>query len=244
MLGETDAAMDYFASVMDMYRPADGVMTRAQADNAGLTELQTRNLNLYLELDALKVKYKTFLNYLVKANREAQDAFHVYTTKCCNQTDLQMHIEVKGVTSHEALRPRDKADLSLSVVELERWVVEATNWSTSPHFEYESIPVQLQYFDTVITESLRNIIALDGKNFVECIDLVKQTHSKMNSKFTRQVQFLETKKNLSVDWLDYSTQLYNNGRLEDVHSMTYDEFIVIKLTSKMPVELHAKIFTL
>ena len=241
---ETDAAMDYFSSVMDMYRPTDGVMTRAQADAAGLTKLQTRNLNLYLKTDVLKVKYKTFLHNLVKTNRKVKDAFHVYTTKCRNQTDLQMHIKAKGVTSHEVLHPRDKADLSLSVVELERWIVEAKNWSTSSHFEYESLPVQLQYFDTVITESLRNILALDGKSFVECIDLVKQRHSKMNSKFTRRVQFLETKKTSSVDWLEYSTQLYNNGRLADVHSMTYDEFIVIKLTSEMPVELRAKIFTL
>ena len=140
---ETDAAMDYFSSVMDMYRPTDGVMTRAQADAAGLTEFVTRNLNLYLKTDALKVKYKTFLNNLVKSNRKVQDAFHVYTTKCRNQTDLQMHIKVKGVTSHEVLRPRDKADLSLSVVELERWIVEAKNWSTSSHFEYKSLPVQL-----------------------------------------------------------------------------------------------------
>ena len=241
---ETEAAMDFFSSVMEMYRPTEGVMTRAQADAAGLNELQIRNLNLYLEMDALKVKYKTFLNSLVAANRKLQDEFHLYTTKCHNKTDLQMCIEAKGVTSHEALRPQDRADVSLSVVELERWSVEPLNWSTSSHFEYESLPVQLQYFDTVITESMRNILALDGKSCVQCIVMVKQTHSKMNSKFTRRVQFLENKKTSSVDWLEYSTQLYNNGRLADVHLMTYDEFIVIKLTSEMPVELRAMIFTL
>ena len=40
---ECDSAMDYFASVMDLYRPGDGVITRAQADAANLTELQTKN---------------------------------------------------------------------------------------------------------------------------------------------------------------------------------------------------------
>ena len=45
---ETDSAMDYFSSVMEMYKPSDGVMTRAQADAANLTELQTKNLNIYL----------------------------------------------------------------------------------------------------------------------------------------------------------------------------------------------------
>ena len=66
----------------------------------------------------------------------------------------------------------------------------------------------------------------------------------MNSKFTRRVNFLETKTNSSTDWLEYSTMLYNNGKLADVNSMTYDEFIVIKLTSEMPLELRQKIFTL
>ena len=242
---ETDSAMDYFASVMEIYRPSDGVMTRAQADAANLTELQTKNLQIYLETDALKVKYKTFLTNLVKENRKLQDQFVLYSTKCRNKTDLQMRIETKGISSHEALRPCDKGDLSLSVVELERWVVEATNWATSSHFEYETLPVQLQYLETVITDPMRNIIQLDGKTFLKCIDIVKATHAKMNSKFTRRVNFLETKKNSSSDWLEYLTQLYiNNGKLADVHSMTYDEFIVLKLTSEMPIELRSKIFTL
>ena len=170
---ETDSVMDYFSSVMDMYRPSDGVMMRTYAD---LTELQTKNLNIYLESDALKVKYKTFLANLVKENRKVQDQFVVYSTKCCNKTDIQMHIETKGFSSHEALRPRDKADLSLSVVELERWIMEATNWSTSSHFEYETLPVQLQYLETVITDPMRNIMQLDGKTFIECINIVKATH--------------------------------------------------------------------
>ena len=241
---ECDSAMDYFASVMDLYRPGDGVITRAQADAAYLSELQTKNLQIYLEADALKVKYKTFLANLVRENRKLQDEFVVYSTKCKNQTDLKMRIETKGISSHEALRPRDKGDLSLSVVELERWVVEATNWATSSHFEYETLPVQLQYLETIITDQMRNIIQLDGKNFLECIDTVKATHAKMNSKFTCHVNFLETKKTSSTDWLEYSTMLYNNGKLADVNSMTYDEFIVIKLTSEMPLELRQKIFTL
>ena len=191
---ECDSAMDYFASVMELYRPSDGVMTRAQADAANLTDLQTKNLQIYLETDALKVKYKTFLANLVKENRKLQDDFVLYSTKCRNKTDLKMHIETKGISSHEALRPRDKGDLSLSVVELERWVVEATNWATSSHFEYETLPVQLQYLETVIMDPMRNIIQLDGKTFLECIDIVKATHAKMNSKFTRRVNFLETKK--------------------------------------------------
>ena len=103
-----------------------------------------------------------------------------------------MCIETKGISSHEALHPRDKGDLSLSVVELERWVKEATNWATSSHFEYETIPVQLQYLETVIPDPMRNIIQLDGKTFLECIDIVKATHAKMNSKFTHCVKFLET----------------------------------------------------
>ena len=172
---ETDSAMDYFASVMEMYRPSDGVMTRAQVDAANLPEIQTKNLNIYLESDALKVKYKTFLANLVRENRKVQDQFVVYSTKCCNKTDLQMCIETKGISSHEALRPRDKADLSLFVVELERWIVEATNWATSSHFEYETLPVQLQYLETVITDPMRNIMQLDGKTFLECIQIVKAT---------------------------------------------------------------------
>ena len=181
---ETYSAMDYFASVMEIYRPSDGVMMRAQADAANLTELQTKNLQIYLESDALKVKYKTFLTNLVKENRKLQDQFVMYSTKCCNKTDLQMRIETKGISSHEALRPHDKGDLSLSVVELERLVVEATNWATSSHFEYKTLPVQLQYLETVITDPMRNIIQLDGKTFLKCIDIVKATHAKMNSKFT------------------------------------------------------------
>ena len=59
-------------------------MTRAQADAANLTDLQTKNLQIYLEMDALKVKYKTFLANLVKENRKLQDEFVVYSTKCCN----------------------------------------------------------------------------------------------------------------------------------------------------------------
>ena len=102
---ETDSAMDYFASVMEMYRPSDGVMTRARADAANLTELQTKNLNIYLESDALKVKYKTFLANLVRENRKVQDQFVVYSTKCRNKTDLQMCIETKGISSHEVLCP-------------------------------------------------------------------------------------------------------------------------------------------
>ena len=193
-----------FASVMEIYRPSDGVMTRAQADAANLTEIQTKNLQIYLEMDALKVKYKTFLTNLVKENRKLQDQFFMYSTKCCNKTDLQMHIETKGISSHEALCPRDKGDLSLSMVELERWVVEVTNWATSSHFEYETLPVQLHYLETVITDPMRKHIQLDGKTFLGCIDIVKATHAKMNSKFTRRVNFLETKKNSSSDWLEYS----------------------------------------
>ena len=127
------------------------------------------------------------------------------------------------------------------MVEIGRWVVEATNWATSSHFEYETLPVQLQYLETIITEQIRNIIQLDGKTFLECIDTVKATHAKMNSKFTCRVNFLETKKTSSTDWLEYSTMLYNNGKLADVHLMTYDEFIVIKLTSEMPLELRSKV---
>ena len=41
---ETDSTMDYFAIVMEIYRPSDGVITRAQDDAANLTELQTKNL--------------------------------------------------------------------------------------------------------------------------------------------------------------------------------------------------------
>ena len=241
---ECDSAMDYFASVMDLYRPADGVITRAQADANYLSELQTRNLEIYLKVDALKVKFKTFLTSLVRDNRKLQDDFVIYSTKCKNETDLKMRIETKGISSHEALRPRDKGDLSLSVVELERWVVESTNWATGSHFEYETLPVQLHYLETIITDQMRNIISLEGKTFTECITTVKATHAKMNSKFTRRVNFLETKKTSSTDWLEYSTMLYNNGKLADVNSMTYDEFIVIKLTSEMPLELRQKIFTL
>ena len=105
-----------------------------------------------------------------------------------------MRIETKGISSHEALRPKDRGDLALSVVELERWVVEATNWCNSSHFEYETLPVQLQYLETIITDQMRNILSLEGKTFLECIATVKTTHSKMNSKFSRRVNFLETKK--------------------------------------------------
>ena len=173
---ECDSAMDYFASVMDLYRPADGVITRAQADANYLSKLQTRNLEIYLEADALKVKFKTFLTSLVRDNRKLQDDFVIYSTKCKNESDLKMRIETKGISSHEALRPRDKGDLSLSVVELERWVVESTNWATSSHFEYETLPVQLQYLETIITDQMRNIISLEGKTFLECIATVKATH--------------------------------------------------------------------
>ena len=157
---ETDSAMDYFASVMEIYRPSDGVITRAQADAANLTELQTKNLQIYLEMD------KIFLANLVKENRKLQDQFVMYSTKCRKKTDLQMRIETKGISSHETLRPCDKGDLSLSMVELERWVVEATNWATSSHFEYKTLPIQLQYLETVITDPMRNIIQLDGKTFL------------------------------------------------------------------------------
>ena len=166
----------------------------AQADTNYLSKHQTRNLEIYLEADALKVKFKTFLAGLVAENRKLQDYFVTYATKCKNESDLKMRIETKGISSHEALRPRDKGDLSLSVVELERWVVDATNWATSSHFEYETLPVQLQYLETIITDQMRNIISLEGKTFLECIATVKTTHSKMNSKFTRRVNFLETKK--------------------------------------------------
>ena len=74
--------------------------------------------------------------------------------------------------------------------------MEATNWATSSHFEYETLPIQLQYLETVITDPMRNIMQLDGKTFLESIDIVKATHSKMNSKFTRRVSFLDTKKNI------------------------------------------------
>ena len=72
---ETYSAMDYFSSVMELYRPTEGVVTRAQADAAGLNDLQIRNLTFFLETDALKVKYKTFLNNLVKTNRKVQDIY-------------------------------------------------------------------------------------------------------------------------------------------------------------------------
>ena len=38
--------------------------------------------------------------------------------------------------------------------------------------------------------------------------------------------------------------LYNNSKLADVNTMSYDDFIIIKLTSEMPLELRQKIFTL
>ena len=241
---ECDSAMDYFSTVMDQYRPADGVITRAQADANNLTELQHRNLEIYLEADALKVKFKKFLAGAVAENRRIQDKFVTYTTKRKAESDLKMRIETKGISSHEALRPKDRGDLALSVVELERWVVEATNWCNSSHFEYETLPVQLQYLETIITDQMRNILSLEGKTFLECIAAVKTTHSKMNSKFSRRVNFLETKKTSSTDWLEYSTMLYNNGKLADVNTMSYDDFIIIKLTSEMPLELRQKIFTL
>ena len=78
-------------------------------------------------------------------------------------------------------------------------MVEATNWATSSHFEYETLPVQLQYLETIITDQMRNIIQLDGMTFVECIATVKATHAKMNSKFTCCVNFLETKKTSSTN---------------------------------------------
>ena len=134
----------------------------------------------------------------------------------------------------------DKGDLSLSVVELERWVVVAT----SSHFEYETLPVQLQYLETAITDPMRNIIQLDGKTFLECINIVKATHAQMNSKFTCRVNFLETKKNYLQIGLNTRHSCTTMGSLLNVHSMTYDEFLVIKLTSEMPLELRANIFTL
>ena len=85
---------------------------------------------------------------------------------------------------------------------------------------------------------MQNISSLEGKTFLECIAAVKATHSKINSKFSRRVHFLETKKTSSVDWLEYSTMLYNNGKLADVNNMSYDDFVIIKL------ELRQKIFTL
>ena len=69
---ETDAAMDYFSIVMDTYRPQQEVMTRAQAAAAGVKppgDLQVRNAEVYLEADALKVKYKQFLAAVIKKNR-------------------------------------------------------------------------------------------------------------------------------------------------------------------------------
>ena len=137
---------------------------------------------------------------------------------------MKLRIETKGISSHEALRPKDRGDLALSVVELERWVVESTNWCNSSHFEYETLPVQLQYLETIITDQMRNILSLEGKTFLECVAEVKATHSKMNSKFSRRVNFLETKKTSSTDWLEYSTMLYNNGKLADVNTMSYDDF--------------------
>ena len=127
-------------------------------------------------------------------NRRIQDEFVIYNNKCKAESDLKMRIETKGVSSHEALRPKDRGDLGLSVVELERWAVESTNWCNSSHFEYESKAVQLQYMETIITEQMRNILSLEDKTFLECIAAVKATHSKMNSKFSRRVNFLETKK--------------------------------------------------
>ena len=241
---ECDSAADYFSTVMDQYKPPDGVITRAQAAANDLTELQVRNLEVYLEADSLKVKFKKFLTGAIAENRRIQDEFVTYNTKCKAESDLKMRIETKGVSSHEALRPKDRGDLALSVCELERWVVESTNWCNSSHFEYETLPVQLQYMKTIITDQMQNISSLEGKTFLECIAAVKATHSKMNSKFSRRVNFLETKKTSSVDWLEYSTMLYNNGKLADVNNMSYDDFVIIKLTSEMPMELRQKIFTL
>ena len=240
---ECDSAADYFSAVMDQFKPPAGVTTRAQAA-ASEDAQQTRNFEIYLEADVLKVKFRKFLAGAVAENRRIQDEFVVYNNKCKAESDLRMRIETKGVSSHEALRPKDKGDLGLSVVELERWSVEATNWCNSSHFEYESKAVQLQYMETILTEQMRNILSLDDKTFLECIAAVKATHSKMNSKFSRRVNFLETKKKSSEDWLEYSTMLYNNGRLADVNTMSYDDLVIIKLTSEMPLELRQKIFTL
>ena len=142
---ECDSAADYFSTVMDQYKPPDGVITRAQAAANDLSELQVRNLEIYLEADALKVKFKKFLTGAIAENRRIQDEFVTYNTKCKAESDLKMRIKTKGVSSHEALRPKDRGDLALSVCELERWVVESTNWCNSSHFEYETLPVQLQY---------------------------------------------------------------------------------------------------
>ena len=49
----------------------------------------------------------------------------------------------------------------------------------------------------MITDQLKNIMQLDGKTFLESIQIVKATHSKMISKFTRRVQWIEKKKNIS-----------------------------------------------
>ena len=239
---ECDSAADYFSATMDQFKPPDGVRTRAQA--AVLDQQQIRNFEIYLEADVLKVKFKKFLSGAIAENRRIQDEFELHKSKCKAETDLKMRIESQGVKSHEALRPKDRGDLGLSVVELERWSVEATNWCNSSHFEYESKAVQLQYMETILTEQMRNILSLDDKTFLECIAAVKATHSKMNSKFSRRVAFLETKKKSSEDWLEYATMLYNNGRLADVNTMSYDNLVIIKLTSEMPLELRQKIFTL
>ena len=45
---------------MDQYKPPNGVTTRAQAAANELTELQMRNMDVYLEADVLKVKFKSF----------------------------------------------------------------------------------------------------------------------------------------------------------------------------------------
>ena len=61
---EMDTAMDYFSIVMDQYRPQQGVLTTAQAAAAGVEspgELQVRNAEVYMEVDAPNVKYKQFL---------------------------------------------------------------------------------------------------------------------------------------------------------------------------------------
>ena len=146
--------MDYFSIVMDQYRPQQSVLTRAQAAATGvepLGEIQVRNAEVYMEVDTPKVKYKQFLAKVITENRKYQEIFHLYMSKCRSETDLKLRIEAKGVVSHKALCPKDKADLSLSVTELDRWVTDLTNWSMSSHFSYKTKPVQLQYFVTIVT---------------------------------------------------------------------------------------------
>ena len=58
------------------------------------------------------------------------------------------------------------------------------------------------------------------------------------------MQFLESQKTSATDWLEYSHICYNSRRPSDIDKMSFDNFIIIKLVSEMPVDLHSKIFTM